>query len=113
MRSSLLFMEESFMALRSSVSRIPAILTLAVTILLSVPAFAATLAPAKSYVKLDEPLVIRFLDETADGKKAFETIGLPATKIDGLFKPADAASYVGGDSKPLFSLFKFDGTKLN
>lgn len=67
----------------------------------------AVLAPVKTFVKIDEPVAIRFLEQ-APGKddaaqQALDAAGIPAAKIPGLFRPAAAAD---------FTLFTFGGAAL-
>ncbi len=73
---------------------------------------AAAIVPIKPYVKPDEPVLIKFETEKGDeAKKALAAVGLAATSIDGLFTTADDA--VDDHSLPKFSLYTFDGTKLD
>ena len=69
-------------------------------------ASAAVIAPAKTYVKPDEPLTVRFLAEKGDeGKKAVETLGLDAAKMDAWFTPAAPTDVVAADGSPVFKAF--------
>ena len=77
---------------------------------MAVSAQAAVIAPEKRYAKPNEDVVVKFLNETPEGKKAIEKIGLAAVELDGQFKPADRAEVWNGG--PQFSLYTFDGTKL-
>ena len=47
----------------------------------------AVVVPVKGYVKPDEAIAVRFLNEKGDeGKKAVAALGLEATKMEGLFQ---------------------------
>src|ERR1035437_2515121 len=73
---------------------------------------AAVVAPVKPYAKPNEPVAVKFLNETEQGKKALEKIGLAATELDGLFTPVKWDEVFDAGGKPLFSLYTFDGKKI-
>src|SRR4051812_21711745 len=55
-------------------------------------ASAADVFPVKAYTKPDELIVVKFVNEKGDeGKKAVETLGAEAAKLESLFTPAAAA----------------------
>jgi peptidyl-prolyl cis-trans isomerase B (cyclophilin B) len=73
---------------------------------------AAVIVPMKAYVKPDEAVLVKFENEKGvEGKKALDTLGWSATKIDEWFTPADDALDAHG--VPTFKLYTFDGTKLD
>ena len=73
---------------------------------------AAVVLPAKAYTKMDEPIVVKFLNEKGeDGKQAVTAFGVEAGKLDALFSPASAADIVA-DGKPNFKIFSPDGKEL-
>ena len=73
---------------------------------------AAVVVPVKPYVRPDEPVLVKFENEKGEeGKKALAAVGLAATKMDNLFSPVTDAIDV--HSLPTFSLYTFDGTKLD
>src|ERR1051325_8286305 len=73
---------------------------------------AAVIAPVKQYAKPNEPVEVRFLNENEQGKKALEKIGIAAARLDGMFTEAAEADVVGSDGGALFSLYTFDGKKV-
>ncbi|MCL2640698.1 MAG: peptidylprolyl isomerase [Phycisphaerales bacterium] len=78
-----------------------------------VSAQAAVVAPEKRYAKPNEGVVVKFLNETVEGKKAMEKVGLAAVELEGLFKAADRAEvWNAGGGGPRFEVYTFEGVKL-
>lgn len=86
---------------------------LCLTALSALQAQAAVVLPAKAYIKPDEPIVVKFLNEKGDdGKKAIETLGTQAGQMDWLFSPAGAADIAGADGVAAFKLYDADGKEI-
>ncbi|MCL2648802.1 MAG: peptidylprolyl isomerase [Phycisphaerales bacterium] len=76
------------------------------------PVVAAVVAPEKRYVKPDEAVVVRFLNETEAGKKAMGKIGLAAMELEGMYKEARRGEVADASGMPLFAVYTFEGKKL-
>ena len=75
---------------------------------------AAVIAPVKDYAKPDEPVLVKFENETGEeAKQALDKIGLTATKIEQWFTPADNADVFDSHNMPRFTLYTFAGEKID
>lgn len=90
-----------------------ALLAAAVVGLLAQLASAAVVAPVKGFLKAEDPVVVKFLNEKSDAaRKALQEIGQPATRLEDLFSPAATAEILSPDGTPAFQVVTPAGEPL-
>src|SRR4051812_24251904 len=79
----------------------------------SAAAQAAQGFPVKAYLRPEEAIVVKFVNEKGDeGKKAVQELGAEAAKLDWLFAPVAAGDIAGADGVPAFKVFSASGEEV-
>ncbi|HVT82116.1 MAG TPA: peptidylprolyl isomerase [Phycisphaerae bacterium] len=85
-------------------------------LLASAAAQAAQVFPVKAYLRPEEAIVVKFVNEKGEeGKKAVQELGADAARLDWLFGPAAPTDIAGADGRPAFKVMSATGeeVKLN